>query len=667
MRLIAFFLLAFAVVMRADATPEIKADHVTLAAFVEAPLNPGGTTWIAIRQRIEPGWHTYWRNPGDSGLATSVVWTLPPGITAGEPLWPTPQRFTDGAIVNYGYGGDAVLLVPVKATANAAVGPLHTKVTLLECQHMCIPEDIALTIDPRTASAPPGLFEAARAALPQPFRGAVQTAVDGRFVALSLQSSAILGADGTKTVVFPATENVVDDEAPPEIRITGDTLTWRMPRAQHGVRPAAFSAVVAIPGKGAFAVQSPVVVAAPAQAPVHGGGLSLLGAIALAFAGGLVLNLMPCVFPILSIKALAFAQSGGDLRAARRDGVFYAAGVLATFSLIAGVLLLLRGGGEMLGWGFQLQSPYVVLTLVLLTAAVGFNLLGLFEIPMLLAGAGDSLTRSGGSRGAFFTGALAVLVASPCTAPFMGAALGFALTQLPASAFLVFLSLGAGFALPFSLIAMTPALVRRIPRPGPWMVRFKQVLGFPMLATSVWLLWVLDRQTGPDGMAITLVITLLFAFLIWLTAMLKSPLRLLALIGGAAAAVLLASGLRPTPAQAMSAGTWTEWSPQAVKQALGSGHPVFVDFSAAWCVTCLVNERYALQDQHVAEQFQKQGIVTLRADWTDRNAAIATELARHQRSGVPLYLLYTREGREIVLPQILTPSAVLARLRELQS
>jgi len=316
----------------------------------------------------------------------------------------------------------------------------------------------------------------------------------------------------------------------------------------------------------------------------------------------------------------------------------------------------------------RLQSPYVVLVLFLLMAAIGLNLLGAFELPFNFAGLGDGLTRKQGGLGAFFTGVLAVLVASPCTAPFMGAALGFALSQPSSTAVLVFLALGVGFALPFSVLSFTPALVRLIPKPGAWMIRFRQFLAFPMLATAIWLLWVLDLQAGAAGMVLALAVVLGLVFLFWLTPLVKSPLRIVVMLGGLASLLFAATNIHGAQAHATHTANWVRWSPQAVQAARRSGRPVFVDFSAAWCVTCLVNEHVALDDTSVMAQIKKDRVATFRADWTDRSSTIAAELNRYGRSGVPLYVLYPPRpgGKAIVLPQILTPRTVLAALRRIK-
>jgi thiol:disulfide interchange protein/DsbC/DsbD-like thiol-disulfide interchange protein len=646
------------------AASSVQADHVALSISLETPAKPGTIVWAAIRQTIAPGWHTYWRNPGDSGLATSVSWILPKGISAGAPLWPVPERFTDGPIVNYGYANEATLLVPLTIARDAAAGVAQAKIFLLECEHMCIPENITLDLDLHKNS--PALFAAARAKIPRDFGGTQNVSVDANNLTLILRDPVLSHVDASKVHFYPATSDAVNYDVTPVLRIAGDTLTWKIARDAHARKFAAFTGVLELPGAGAFAISAKPLAPIASQR-VESEGLGLVEAILLAFLGGLILNLMPCVLPILSMKALALSQSGGNLHALRRDGVFYFAGVLATFTAMGGLLLLFKSGGAALGWGFQLQSPLVTFVLALLMTAIGLNLLGVFEIPLSLAGIGDDLTRGENGRSAFFTGALAVLVASPCTAPFMGTALGFALTQPAIPALAVFLALGAGFAFPFSALAFTPALVRLIPRPGTWMLRLREFLAFPMFATAIWLIWVLSQQAGPDGVAWALSIGLGVVFLLWLLPHLGARLRWIA--GSAGIAALAALSLQ-IHAQMPSAETgWAPWSAEAVASARAAGRPVLVDFSAAWCVTCLVNESVALDDASVVARLHRDRVVTLRGDWTNRSTAIAAELNEHGRNGVPLYLLYPpgSQAAAVVLPQLLTPALVLSALAKIEN
>ena len=549
----------------AQAASAVQSDHVALSVSLESPAKPGSTVWVAIEQKIAPGWHTYWRNPGDSGLATSLSWILPKGVTAGEPQWPVPERFTTGPIVNYGYKHEATLLVPLTIAPDAAIGnaPAGVTVFLLECAQMCIPEQATLDVDLHSSS--PAIFARARAALPHAFRGSAKFAADAKQLVLSLTDPALAGARAEAVHFYPATKRAVDDDSIPATKISGTTLTWAAARPLR-VKPfRTFDGVLDIPGVGGFAISATrATVVSSGGAPARPtDGTTFIEAALLALLGGLILNLMPCVLPILSMKALALAQSGGNTRVLRRDGVFYFIGVLASFAAIAGTLLALKAGGAALGWGFQLQSPLVVFALALLITAVGLNFLGLFEVPLSLAGVGDGLTRNEDWRGAFFTGALAVLVASPCTAPFMGTALGYALTQPAASALIVFLALGIGFALPFTALAFTPALVRLVPKPGPWMIRFKEFLAFPMFATSIWLFWVLNRQVGATGIAVALSVCLGLIFLVWLLPLLRPRLRPVAGAMGAAALIVMSLQIQTVEPQ----HGWTAWSADALARA----------------------------------------------------------------------------------------------------
>ncbi len=390
-------------------------------------------------------------------------------------------------------------------------------------------------------------------------------------------------------------------------------------------------------------------------------------AAAFAFLGGLILNLMPCVLPILAMKAIALAQSHASARTARRDGILYFAGVISMFLITASLLLLFRAGGAAIGWGFQLQSPPIVFALTLLMTALGLNLLGVFELPLGIAGFGQGLTQGGGARASFLTGVLAVVVASPCTAPFMGSALGYALSHSAWAGLAVFASLGVGFALPFAAIAWLPSIGRLLPKPGLWMVRLKELLAFPMFATAIWLCWVLVQQVGPNGLAVALSIGLGLTFVIWLAARSRGAVRWSLFGAGVIALSIATSQLASSGKPLIDSAKWRPWSPQLVSEAQQAGRPVFVDFGAAWCVTCLVNERIALQNAGVLSRLENDHVLLLKADWTTRDSAITSALADEGRVGVPLYLLYAPNARRpAVLPQILTPAVVLAALRDIE-
>ena len=664
-RLFYFLALALAIAFfapaRSYAATSVRVDQVTLDVSLESAVKPGSTVWVAIRQVIAPGWHTYWRNPGDAGLATTLSWTLPGGTAAGDPLWPAPEKFINGPVVDFGYRNEATLLVPITAkVVSDSAAPAQVKVFLLECAQMCIPEQATLTFDLHQASGTAKVFAKARAALPHPFGGTARVSVTASTLDVSLTDPLLAGVRPETVRIFPATMNAVNYDVPAITTLKGNTLTWHSGKSTHSKAFGNFSFVLETANSGSFDVAATVQHAAAFAPSQTSGDLTLVAAALMAFVGGLILNLMPCVLPILSMKALSFVQSGGVVRTLRRDGIAYFAGVLATFAAISAILVLLKSGGVAIGWGFQLQSPLIVFGLLLLMMAVGLNLLGLFELPLRLTGMGNSLTQAAGMHGAFFTGMLAVVVASPCTAPFMGAALSYALTQSAISTIVVFLALGTGFALPFTAVAFTPGLIRLLPKPGPWMAGVREFLAFPMFATAIWLTWVLVQQVGAAGVAVALSVGLGIVFLIWLTPLLSRRLRIFTWAAGSLALGALSLNIRSAPVQ----DEWSPWSVEAVTDARRNGQPVFVDFSAAWCVTCLVNEHIALNDAAVVQRLQQHHVLKLRADWTNYNSAITEELGLHGRSGVPLYLLYPprQQGTAIVLPQILTAAIMLKAL-----
>ncbi|MDE3116377.1 MAG: thioredoxin family protein, partial [Pseudomonadota bacterium] len=572
--------------------------------------------------------------------------------------------------------GASTMLVPLTVAPDAKIGraPARATVSWLACQQMCVPESATIAFNLNKASGDAALFAAARAALPKRFAGIAAYSIGKSHLTVTLRDAALKGVSAEDVQFFPATLRAVNDAVAPRVAANGDTVSVTMAHARHPHPFAELDGVLVLKGRGAFAIAakagaaSVAAAAVPATPKSEAGMGGLLAAALMAFLGGLILNLMPCVLPILSMKAMALTRAAGNRTELRRDGLSYFFGVLATFAVIAAMLLMLKAAGSAIGWGFQLQSPTVVLALALLMAAIGLNLLGAFEVPLSLAGLGGNLANGGGGKGAFFTGALAVLVASPCTAPFMGTALGYALTQDALSAAAVFLALGIGFALPFTALAFTPALVRLVPKPGTWMVRFKEFLAFPMFATAIWLLWVLTQEAGPSGLAWALSIGLGIVFLFWLMRHLPEKLRFGAGVAGALALLVLGFNLPVAPAHAARAEGWQPWSVKAVAEARAEGKPVLVDFGAAWCVTCLVNERVALDDPAVKRALAKDGVVLLKGDWTSHDAAITAELARFGRAGVPLYLLYPANAAAApkVLPQILTPDAVLAALKSLR-
>lgn len=650
---------------------------------------PGSTVVVAVRQRIDRGWHTYWRNPGDSGGATTLTWSLPAGVTAGEIVWPLPERQSVQGLMNYGYSGEVWLPVPIEIPATARVGQtlsLKVDALFLVCSpEMCIPDPLTLQVDLPIRDGAPALtrdgpsIQRVLAAAPRPAGIAARATWASGVLTITATGGPL--TDGVRSATFfPYEPRIIDHPAPQTGERGPNGLTLRL---QPGRKVSTEGLTDPVSGVIATDIGAFEITAEPGQ-PLMGasgdgaltvetaptGWAPFLQAALFALIGGLILNLMPCVFPILAMKAAALAGVSGDPAAARRDGLGFLAGALATFLALAGVILLIRAGGQAAGWGFQLQSPAMVMALSLLMLTVALNLSGVFHMGAGLQGAATGpLSRLPGWLGAFFTGVLAVVVAAPCTAPFMASALGAALVMPWPMALLVFAMLGLGFALPFVIASLSPGLIRRLPRPGPWMERLRNLLAIPMYATALWLGWVFLQQAGTLATALlaaaglALVLSLVFAGR-------TQQGRGSALIGWAAFA--LAAGLAVAAHQTVAAPIASArhsalpsqpWSPEAVQAALAQGRPVLVNFTADWCVTCKVNEGAALGSPAVAEAMQRTNAVYLVADWTRRDDRIAAELARHGRSGVPLYLLYTPgQTQPRILPQLLTDGVVVEAL-----
>ena len=667
-------------------TPQVRAE---LLAHAPEGVGVGKPLWLGLLIEHQPHWHTYWKNPGDSGLPTTLQWTLPPGLQAGDIQWPTPRKLPIGPLMNYGYEGRLLLPVPVQVSAlpAGATLPVKLKAEWLVCKEVCIPESGEFDLELPTQAAIAGQaahFDAARAALPQAAAGAQGRArVEGDELVVDI-SGLPAAWQGRKLALLPETPGVINNAAQPRDAWTAERWTARIALdPQRSDSPSAMPAVlvsddgqgqvaglqvqVAVttpwpaPGAATAAAATPVPQTLPAlAAPAPTASLgSLPLALLFALAGGVLLNLMPCVFPVLSLKVFGFAQQAHDRRRLLAGGLAYTAGVVLSFLALAALLLALRAGGEQLGWGFQLQSPLFVAALAALFTLIGLNLAGLFEFGSVLPAAWSAARSRHPMIDAALSGVLAVAVASPCTAPFMGASLGLALTLPAAQALAVFGALGLGMALPYLLASAWPALARALPRPGPWMATFRGLMAFPMFATVVWLVWVLGQQTGIDGAAALLGALLALAFVAWalgspaLGGRARAALGTLSLLLLAVALAWALPALRTVEAataataataasadKSAKADVWQPWSPEAVAQLQRDGKPVFVDFTAAWCVTCQYNKRTTLASAEVLDAFNARGVSLLRADWTRRDARITAELARLGRSGVPVYALY---------------------------
>lgn len=706
---------AFACAIPLASAAPVKTAHVEAELVSErTALVPGTATTVALRLQMADGWHTYWQNPGDSGLPTTLAWKLPDGVKAGDIQWPAPHALPAGPLVNFGYEGQVLLLADVHVPATAPIGEpmtLKAKAEWLVCRETCIPEEadleLVLPVSDRADPYPQWgqAIAATREALPRKASGWLAEAKgEGQTVAVTLTAPAG-AATPTKVHFFPFKEGHVEPagrqsfarEANGTFVLTLPVANQLMPgfvevagvlTADNGFASGAgtlraitisapvVGAVVAGPKPVAASAAPALDTSAVADAP--GGTISLAAAIVFAFLGGIILNLMPCVFPVLSLKALSLAKPGhGPKSHLRREGLAFAGGVIVTFLLLAATLLAFRAAGEQFGWGFQLQSPGVVTALAILFFVLGLNLSGVFEFATLMPSSAAGWTAKNQYANAALSGVLAVVIASPCTAPFMGAALGFALAQPAALTLLVFTALGLGMALPFVLLTWFPGWRKALPRPGMWMERLKQFLAFPLYATVAWLVWVLGAQVDNDAVVRLLITMVVLAFALWAWRAYRggaargfSFAAAIGLVGAAYLAWPLFSGQAPadvlSPAQASkttsAADPWQSFTPTKVAELTAANKVVFVDFTAAWCVTCQVNKRLVLNSTDVRRAFADRGVELVRADWTRRDPAITQALAALGRQGVPVYVLY-RPGKEpLLLPEVLAPQTVLDAL-----
>ncbi len=679
------------------ATDQVRAE---LMAFAPDGVGPGKQIWLGLQLAHQPDWHTYWKNSGDSGLPTVLEFKLPAGIDPGEIAWPTPKKIPIGTLANYGYEGTVLLPVPLTVAQNFNAGQLDIKLKAawLVCKKECIPQegDFALSIPAKSSTAiNAAVFQAAFDASPKALKtSASQIEVAGNTIKVSL--SDLPGTMTGKTLAFfPETGNVIEPAAKWTQSWQGNVWTAQVPLSgQRTESPTVMPVVVAL-DKIAYRIEAPVKgewpkVAAAAQvppaleaalkanatsgaAPIQAAATSLTFWAALlgAFIGGMILNLMPCVFPVLAIKVVSFVNVK-DQRTRVATGVAYTAGVTLSFLALGALLLGLRAAGEQLGWGFQLQSPGVVAGLAVLFTLLGLNLAGLFEFGNFLPSRVASLQARNPTVDSFLSGVLATAIASPCTAPFMGASLGYAVGLPAVQALAVFAAIGLGMALPYLAASAVPAIARTLPRPGAWMVTFKQLMAFPMFATVVWLVWVLGQQSGIDGAGALLGLLVLMALAIWAltlkgrTRTVIATFSISALAGGIWSVGPNITKLQDigTPSFQLANG-WQAWEPGRVDQLTSAGQSVFVDFTAAWCVTCQYNKKTTLSNASVLADIAAKKVVLLRADWTRRDPAVTAALTQLGRSGVPVYVIYKPGRAPVVLSEILSVDDVRAELAKL--
>jgi thiol:disulfide interchange protein DsbD len=678
----------------------VTTERVRAELLAHAPqgIVPGQTLWVGLQITHQPEWHTYWKNPGDSGLPTTFAWTLPAGMAAGEIAWPLPHKLPVGPLMNYGYEGTVLLPVPLTVTPAFKPSPfgdaeIRLKASWLVCQKECIPEDgsFVLKLSARSSTAlHAAAFQAARDAQPKELKAGAEARVEGQTLQVRVPGlpAAVVGKN---LEFFPETGEIIEPAGRWTQAWQGQVWTASVPLSPHrSASPSVIPVVVAAGPQGwraeakfsgawpaPAAPAAPVAAVSPAlqealrnaaaapAAPASTPAATFLAALLGALLGGVVLNLMPCVFPVLAIKVVGFTKHADDRRGHRISGLAYTAGVVSSFAVLGGLMLALRAAGEQLGWGFQLQSPAVVATLAALFTLIALNLAGLFEFHTMLPDSLATLQARHPVADAFLTGVLAVAIASPCTAPFMGASLGLAITLPAGEAIAIFLALGLGMALPYLAASWAPAVARWLPRPGAWMETFRRLMAFPMFATVAWLVWVLGQQSGIDGAGALLGLLVALSMVVWaLTlrgrtriALASLALAGLAFVGWATGAAITRPAAAAT-ATAVKDDGWQAWAPERVQQLVASGRPVFVDFTAAWCVTCQYNKKATLSRSEVRADFAAHDYALLRADWTRRDPAITAALAQLGRNGVPVYVIY-RPGRPpVVLSEVLSVEEV---------
>jgi thiol:disulfide interchange protein DsbD len=694
----AFFAAALPV-LAASSSADVEHLHVQLVV-PSSTLPRGAATSAGLYFKLEQGWHVYWKNAGDAGEPARIKWTLPAGVTAGSLQFPAPKRLPVGPLMDFGYENEVLFPFALTADSSAATGPatLHAHVNWLVCREVCIPGKADLEVT-RTVNAGPGtsapvepdasLFARLGNHLPQPLPadnklGFVPAPIGFRLTVLT-------GQRETEASFFPADQNILDNPAPQKVTPTAKGFTLELKKdANLTQKPAELRGVLELSGGRAYEIAAkPGAPSAPAPitepetagsaasqpiAPTTSANSAAPGFVRLvlfAFLGGIILNLMPCVFPVLFLKGLALVNSGSEERhKLRMHGLVYTLGIVVSFWALVGALLVLRSAGARLGWGFQFQSPIFLFLMAGLLFFLGLSLAGQFEIGLTLTSAGGALAQKQGYRGSFFTGVLAVVVATPCTAPFMGAAIGYALAASAAVTFAVFTALALGLAAPYLALTLQPAWTRILPRPGAWMEILRQIVSLPIFGFVIWLAWVIAQAYGATMLAALLAGFLLLAIAGWFLgrwpakgwSSVLAGLIVLCVVGlGVYSAQALAT---PTNAAAASGsaqtGQWQPWSASAVQQYQSQGRPVFVDFTASWCLSCQVNERVALTRPEVMKAFEDSHVALLKADWTQQDPAIAQALENLGRSGVPAYALYPPgQGSPTLLPEALTPGIVI--------
>ena len=674
--------------------------HTKLKLIPEVTsVQPGGSFWVAARLSMEEGWHIYWRNPGDTGLETEIVWDLPAGFTAGELHWPYPEKIIEEPLVVYGFHDVIYLLTRIDVDKSVKPGSsvqIKAKANFLECAEVCIPGESADAISLPVKAEPPQpdirwveVFSEARSKLPLESKDwQVSAQKDGNSLLIQFNPPQWFTFPFEKVAFFPYTMGIIDNIAQQEVKKKDGSYLLRIKLAENAKIPAEIEGIVVNEegwrGPGSEKAMEIKAIMGEALAPAASNG-NQLGSIWLAilfsFLGGIILNLMPCVLPVLSIKIMGIINQAHDEHTQPwKHGLVFTMGVLVSFLALAGILLILKAGGAQLGWGFQLQEPFFLTFLAAFMFVFGLSMFGVFEIGTSFTTVeGKIQPRSSGFVSSFVSGILATIVATPCTAPFMGSALGFALAQPAWVSLVVFTFLGLGMAFPFMLISSIPALLKYIPKPGRWMESLKQFMGFLLVATVIWLLWVLGIQSGANVVIIVLFDLLITAVAAWIYGRwgnLAMPPKTRRIAIALAVILVLGSNgyvfsnidkyaVTPQAAAVHSEGLdWREFTQEQVDELVAAGQPVFIDFTAAWCLSCQVNDQVAFSSEEVQQKFKEKKVAAFKADWTSRDEKIAQALAKFGRHSVPLYVLYPggQSNEPVLLPEIITPGIILQAL-----
>lgn len=662
-------------------------------------VQPGQTFWVAVKLKMDDHWHVYWRNVGDTGLETAVEWKLPDGFSAGKMNWPYPEKIVEEDLVVFGYHGEQYLLIPVSVDKDVKTGQkvkLSATVSWLVCAETCVPGDTTVSIQlpvkeaaPQTAHEQIRVFAEARAHLPLAKSDWEFTASsENGMITLEARPPQWLKKALSAAEFYPYQADLVKYNIAEKFEPRGKGFRLQIPLKEDAQLPDTLRGILVSPdgwrGAGSERAVEIDIPFGEKEGPDLGGLNSIWLAILFSFLGGIILNLMPCVLPVLSIKIMSFIKQAHDEHIASwKHGVSFTVGVLVSFLALAGLLLILKAGGASLGWGFQLQSPGFIIIVSVFMFLFGLSMLGVYEIGTSMTTVGGKTQGITGLAGSFVSGITAVIVATPCTAPFMGSALGFALTQPVWASLTVFFFLGLGMAAPFLLLSSVPALLKYVPKPGRWMESLEQFMGFLLVGTVLWLLWVLAIQAGSNAVIFVLVDLFITAVGAWIygrwgnlamakrTRVIAWILTFILIVGSNAYVLANIDSYSSSPEAALSNGEGIEWqtfSEEKVTQLVAEGTPVFIDFTAAWCLSCQVNEQVAFGDPEVQKKFKELGIAALKADWTKRDAKIAKALAKFNRNSVPLYVLYSGQpgAAPRLLPEIITPGIVLEALNNIK-